>query len=117
VNHGASDPTPQRLSGARIIVEYLVKQGVPYAVGIPGHGSWTLVDALIDRADAIRSLPVMHEQSAVHLADGYYRVSGRPLLAFTSIGPGATHPPSESAAISRRIYEYVRAHLAHPLAA
>jgi acetolactate synthase-1/2/3 large subunit len=33
----------------------------------------------------------MHEQSAVHLADGYYRASGRPLLAFTSIGPGATN--------------------------
>ena len=33
----------------------------------------------------------MHEQSAVHLADGFYRVSGMPLLAFTSIGPGATN--------------------------
>ena len=31
----------------------------------------------------------MHEQSAVHLADGYYRATGRPMLAFTSIGPGA----------------------------
>jgi acetolactate synthase I/II/III large subunit len=81
----------RRLSGARILVEYLVRQGVPYAVGIPGHGCWSLTDALIDRADAIRPLPVMHEQSAVHLADGYYRASGRPLLAFTSIGPGATN--------------------------
>ena len=33
----------------------------------------------------------MHEQSAVHLADGYYRASGQPMLAFTSIGPGATN--------------------------
>ena len=33
----------------------------------------------------------MHEQSAVHLADGYYRATGRPMLAFTSIGPGATN--------------------------
>ena len=33
----------------------------------------------------------MHEQSAVHLADGYYRRDGRPILAFTSIGPGATN--------------------------
>ena len=33
----------------------------------------------------------MHEQSAVHLADGYYRASGEPMLAFTSIGPGATN--------------------------
>ncbi len=79
----------QRLTGAQIIVEYLVKQGVRHAAGIPGHGCWTLADALLDRSDAIRSVQVMHEQSAVHLADGYYRASGDPMLAFTSIGPGA----------------------------
>ncbi|MBA3779605.1 MAG: thiamine pyrophosphate-binding protein [Chloroflexi bacterium] len=87
----AADRTPRRLSGAQMLVEYLVRQRVPYAVGIPGHGSWALTDALLDRADEVRTLQVMHEQSAVHLADGYYRVSGRPLLAFTSIGPGATN--------------------------
>jgi acetolactate synthase-1/2/3 large subunit len=81
----------RRLSGVQILVEYLVRQRVPYAVGIPGHGSWSLTDALLDRTDKIRTLQVMHEQSAVHLADGYYRVAGRPLLAFTSIGPGATN--------------------------
>src|SRR5438552_13840311 len=80
-----------RLSGVQILVEYLVRQRVPYAVGIPGHGSWALTDALLDRADAIRTLQVMHEQSAVHLADGYYRATGRQLMAFTSIGPGATN--------------------------
>ena len=85
------DDAPRRLSGAQIVIEYLVRQGVPYAVGIPGHGSWVLTDALLDRADAIRTIQVMHEQSAVHLADGFYRVSGLPLLAFTSIGPGATN--------------------------
>jgi acetolactate synthase I/II/III large subunit len=79
------------MSGAQILVEYLIRQGVPYAVGIPGHGSWSLTDALLDRTDAIQTLQVMHEQSAVHLADGFYRVAGRPLLAFTSIGPGATN--------------------------
>jgi len=79
----------QRLSGAQIIVEYLVRQGVRHAAGIPGHGSWTLTDALLDRPDEIRTIQVMHEQSAVHLADGFYRVTGEPMLAFTSIGPGA----------------------------
>ena len=59
--------------------------------GIPGHGSWALTDALLDRQDAIRTVQVMHEQSAVHLADGYYRATGQPILAFTSIGPGATN--------------------------
>ena len=83
--------TPQRLSGAQIVVEYLIRQGVRHVAGIPGHGCWSLTDALLDRADQIRTVQVMHEQSAVHLADGYYRASGEPMLAFTSIGPGATN--------------------------
>jgi len=81
----------ERRTGAQLIVEYLVKRGVRYAAGIPGHGCWTLTDALLDRSDAIRTVQVMHEQSAVHLADGYDRASGEPMLAFTSIGPGATN--------------------------
>ncbi len=81
----------RRLSGAQLVVEYLVRQGVPVVAGIPGHGSWALTDALLDRRDAIRTIQVMHEQSAVHLADGFYRASGQPILAFTSIGPGAAN--------------------------
>lgn len=81
----------RRLNGAQVVVEHLVRQGVGVAAGIPGHGCWTLTDALLDRSDEIRMVQVMHEQSAVHLADGYYRASGQPILAFTSIGPGATN--------------------------
>jgi acetolactate synthase-1/2/3 large subunit len=78
-----------RLTGGQILAHYLVKQDVPYAVGIPGHGCWAMVDAFADFSDRLTTIQVMHEQSAVHLADGYYRVKGRPLMAFTSIGPGA----------------------------
>ncbi len=81
----------RRLSGAQIVVDYLVRQGVPIVAGIPGHGSWALTDALLDRQGEIRTIQVMHEQSAVHLADGFYRATGQPILAFTSIGPGATN--------------------------
>src|SRR5512141_3251027 len=80
-----------RLTGAQIIVEYLAREGVRYAAGIPGHGIWGVVDALADARDRIETVQVMHEQSAVHLADGYYRACGRPAAAFTSIGPGATN--------------------------
>jgi acetolactate synthase-1/2/3 large subunit len=90
-DHRDPDAPPRRLTGAQILVEYLVRQGVPYAAGIPGHGCWAIVDALADRADAIRTVQVIHEQSAAHLADGWYRVSGRPMMAFTSIGPGQTN--------------------------
>ena len=73
------------------IAEYMVRAGTPYAVGIPGHGIWQLPDALYDHQDRVKIVSVMHEQSAVHLADAHYRASGVPLVAFTSIGPGATN--------------------------
>jgi acetolactate synthase-1/2/3 large subunit len=78
-------------TGAQYIVEYVVRAGTPYAVGIPGHGSYQFTDALYDHQDQVKVIPVMHEQSAVHVADAYYRVSGVPLVTFTSIGPGATN--------------------------
>lgn len=81
----------QPLTGAEIVAEFCVRAGVRFAAGIPGHGCWNLTDALLDRSAAIRTVQVMHEQSAVHLADGFYRASGSPMLAFTSIGPGATN--------------------------
>ena len=80
-----------RLTSGQILAEYLVKAGVPYVVGIPGHGIWALLDAFADYRHRIEVIQVMHEQSAVHLADGYYRASGRPLMAFASIGPGPSN--------------------------
>ncbi len=78
-----------KLTGGEIIREYLIKEKVPYFIGIPGHGCLGLVDAFKGKEDKIKILQVRHEQSAAHLADGYYRASGRPLAIFTSIGPGA----------------------------
>ena len=76
-----------QLTGGEIIAEYLKKEKVPFVVGIPGHGILGVVDAFKEKG--IKVLMVRHEQSAVHLADGYYRVTGQPLAVFTSIGPGA----------------------------
>lgn len=81
----------RRLSGAEIVAEYLVRAGCRYAAGIPGHGCWAIVDAIADRVPEIELVQVMHEQGAAHLADGYYRASGQPIAAFTSIGPGAAN--------------------------
>lgn len=80
-----------RLTGGEFILEYLARQSVPYLAGIPGHGCLGLMDALKGREDRISVLQVRHEQSAVHLADGYFRMAGRPLAVFTSIGPGAVN--------------------------
>ncbi len=78
------------LTGGEIIVESLIRQGTPYAIAIPGHGNLALCDAVIGR-DRIRLLPCMQELAGVHMADGFFRASGRPLAVITSIGPGAVN--------------------------
>jgi acetolactate synthase-1/2/3 large subunit len=78
-----------QLTGGEIVAKMLVGAGVPYAVGIPGHGCLQLVDALREQSDRLSILQPLHESAAIHLADGYYRATGQPLAAFTSIGPGA----------------------------
>lgn len=76
----------ERLTGGEMIAEYMKSQGTPFAVGIPGHGCLGLVDAFYEHG--IDVVQVRHEQSAAHLADAYFRVTGKPVVAFTSIGPG-----------------------------
>jgi len=78
-------------SGGQIIIEYLKSEKVPYILGIPGHGILGLFDAIrqADLAGHIKYIQVKHEQAATHIADGYYRITGKPLAVFTSIGPGA----------------------------
>lgn len=78
-----------KLTGGQIIAEHLIAEGVPYIVGIPGHGSIALADAFLDKRDKITMLQPRCENGAVYLADGYFRASGRPLAVYTSIGPGA----------------------------
>lgn len=80
-----------KLTGGQMIVKYLEKENVPYVLGIPGHGILAFTDALREEEEKgnIKYMQVVHEQCAVHMADGYYRVSGQPLACFTSIGPGA----------------------------
>src|SRR4051812_21413012 len=81
----------RRMSGAAMVVDYAIREGVRYAARLPGHGSWTISDALLDRRDEIRGIQAIHEQSTVHIADAHYRASGQPIFAFTSIGPGAAN--------------------------
>lgn len=80
-----------RLTGGEIIVKLLEKEGVPYILGIPGHGVLGLFDAIrkADSEGKIKYIQVKHEQAATAIADGYFRVSGKPLASFASIGPGS----------------------------
>lgn len=80
-------------SGGEIIVEYLIREKVPYVFGICGHGNIGLLDALYDRADAIKTISTRHEQTAGHMADAYFRVAHSPVVTMTSCGPGSCNIP------------------------
>lgn len=55
-----------KLTGGEIVVKYLVKEGVPYILGIPGHGVMGLFDAIRreEAAGKIKYIQVKHEQAA-----------------------------------------------------
>ncbi len=79
------------LTGSELIVEYLIKENVPFVFGIPGHGCLGLTDAFLRYKDQIIVIQPKQEMAGVHMAVGYYRVTGQPLAVFTSIGPGAVN--------------------------
>lgn len=77
--------------GADVIVDYLVKQRVPYLVGVCGHGILGLLDAAYDRQGEITTISAHDERIAGFVADAYYRVAGRPIATYTSCGPGSVN--------------------------
>lgn len=79
--------------GTDVIAEYLVREKVPYAVGVCGHGNIGLLDGLYRQRDKIKTISVHHEQAAAHIADAYFRVARKPLATFTSCGPGSANLP------------------------
>lgn len=78
-----------KYTGGEIICKYLINEGIKYVIGIPGHGNLPLVDAFFKNKDKIQLIQPKQEMAGVHLAVGYYRITGKPLCVFTSIGPGA----------------------------
>lgn len=80
-----------KLTGGEIVARALKDYGVEYVAGVPGHGIWALFDAFLQEDSYIPFIQVMHEQSAVHMADGYFRASGKPMACSTSVGPGAAN--------------------------
>lgn len=79
--------------GAGVIVDYLIRQKVPYVFGLCGHGNIGFLDALHARSGEISTVSVRHETIAGFMADVYYRVSGMPTATFTSCGPGSANLP------------------------
>ncbi len=79
------------LSGADIVVETLIEQGVRTVFGYPGGQVINLYDALYTRSDRIEHVLTAHEQGAAHAADGYARASGEVGVVIATSGPGATN--------------------------
>ncbi len=78
-----------KISGARMVIEALKKEGVDIIFGYPGGAVLSLYDQLYD--SDIRHILTRHEQGAAHAADGYARVTGKPGVVFATSGPGATN--------------------------
>ena len=88
-HHDNDDATPR--SGAQIICEALIREGVEVVFGIPGGAIMPFYHALPEYADRLRHVLCRHEQGAGHAAEGYARASGRVGVCIATSGPGATN--------------------------
>jgi acetolactate synthase-1/2/3 large subunit len=79
-----------RRTGAQIIWETLVKEGVEVVFGYPGGAIMPAYDAMLGYP-SIHHVLVRHEQGAAHMADGYARASGKVGVCMATSGPGATN--------------------------
>ena len=79
----------EKLTGAQILIESLIAEGVDTVFGYPGGAILPTYDALLD--SKIKHVLVRHEQGATHMAEGYARVSGKAGVVIVTSGPGATN--------------------------
>jgi len=80
-----------QMSGAEILMECLLEQGVDTIFGYPGGAVLHIYDALYRYQDKITHLLTSHEQHAAHAADGYARATGKVGVCLATSGPGATN--------------------------
>jgi acetolactate synthase I/II/III large subunit len=78
-------------TGAQIICEALIRNGVDVVFGIPGGAIMPFYHALPDYAGQLRHVLCRHEQGAGHAAEGYARASGKVGVCVATSGPGATN--------------------------
>lgn len=80
-----------KLTGAEIITEVLIEQGVTDIFGYPGGTVLNIYEALYHRQDRLKHYLTAHEQGAAHAADGYARATGKTGVVLVTSGPGATN--------------------------
>ena len=80
-----------RRTGAQIVWESLLREGVEVVFGLPGGANLPIYDALAKHRYPIHHVLVTHEQGGAHMADGYARATGRVGVCMATSGPGATN--------------------------
>ena len=80
----------KEMSGAEIVIQALVDQGVRDVFGYPGGAVLHIYDAIFRQKD-VKHILVRHEQGAVHAAEGYARSTGKVGCVLVTSGPGATN--------------------------
>ena len=78
------------MTGAKMVVQALIDQGVEVVFGYPGGAVLPIYDEIFQQ-NSITHVLVRHEQGAVHAAEGYARSTGKPGVALVTSGPGATN--------------------------
>lgn len=81
----------KKMTGADIVVETLIEQGVTDVFGYPGGQVLNLYDSLYKASDRLNHVIAAHEQGAAHAADGYARATGKVGVVIATSGPGATN--------------------------
>jgi acetolactate synthase-1/2/3 large subunit len=83
--------TGKKISGSEILLRSLVAENVQTIFGYPGGAIMPVYDALYHFQKELNHILVRHEQGAIHAAQGFARVSGKPGVVFATSGPGATN--------------------------
>ena len=80
-----------QMTGAKILLECLLEQGVDSVFGYPGGTILNVYDEIYNYGDKIKHYLTAHEQGAAHAADGYARSTGKVGVCFATSGPGCTN--------------------------
>ena len=98
------------IRGCDLVVEYLIKEKVPYLFGYAGHGAVGLLDGVYNHQDEIKIIFPRIESAAGYMADAYFRASGQVIPVYTSTGPG---PDAADGRDGERVLRLVRVHRDH----
>lgn len=78
-------------TGADLLIDLLIKEGVDTLFGYPGGAVLPIYDAIYRAQNSIKHVLFRHEQGMIHAAEGYARITGKPGVVIATSGPGATN--------------------------